>query len=113
MRVLTKAEACRELKISLSTLNRRVAAGEVPVRREPRGRGHRVYVMLDNHPPSDHNNEDSGGTELAAARERIRDLEAQVELLREQLGHERQRNGGLVDELKASQERSGPWWRFW
>ena len=46
MRMLTKAEACRELRLSLSTLNRRIAAGEVPVRREPRGRRHRVYVML-------------------------------------------------------------------
>ena len=47
MRLLTKAEACRELRLSLSTLNRRIAAGEVPVKREPRGRRHRVYVMLD------------------------------------------------------------------
>ena len=31
MRLLTKAEACRELRMSLSTLNRRIAAGEVPV----------------------------------------------------------------------------------
>ena len=37
MRLLTKAEASRELRQSLSTLNRRIAAGEVPVRREPRG----------------------------------------------------------------------------
>ena len=52
MRLLTKAEACRELRVSLSTLNRRVAAGEVPAKREPRGRRHRVYVMLDDDPPS-------------------------------------------------------------
>ena len=51
MRLLTKAEACRELRLSLSTLNRRIAAGEVAVRREPRGRRHRVYVMMDGDPP--------------------------------------------------------------
>ena len=51
MRLLTKAEACRELRLSLSMLNRRIAAGEVPVEREPRGRRHRVYVILDDDPP--------------------------------------------------------------
>ena len=36
MRMLTKAEACRELAVSLSTLDRRIASGEVHARREPR-----------------------------------------------------------------------------
>ena len=110
MRLLTKAEACRELRLSLSTLNRRIAAGEVPVRREPRGRRHRVYVMLDCDPPGNGVAADSDET---AAWERIRGLEGQVGLLRGQLEMERQRNGELVDELKAAQERRGPWWRFW
>ena len=42
MRLLTKAEACRELVLSLSMLSRRIAAGEVAVRREQRGQRHRV-----------------------------------------------------------------------
>ena len=78
MRLLTKAEACRELRLSLSTLNRRIAAGEVPVRREPRGRRHRVYVMLDDDPPG---NGVAADPELIAAREWIRGLEGQVDLL--------------------------------
>ena len=113
MRLLSKAEACRELSLSLSTLNRRIAAGEVPVRREPRGRRHRVYVMLDDDPPVDVKDADSGETALVAAQERIRGMEAQVELLKSQLEWERRRNAGLVDELKVAQERQGPWWRFW
>ena len=113
MRLLTKAEACRELRVSLSTLNRRIAAGEVPVRREPRGRRHRVYVMLDDDPLGNGSGVEPGNTELAAARERIRDLETQVELLREQLDHERRRNAGLAAELPTARERHGPWWRFW
>jgi len=36
-----------------------------------------------------------------------------VGLLQGQLEMERQRNGELVDELKAARERCGPWWRFW
>ena len=64
MRLLTKAEACRELRVSLSTLNRRIAAGEVPVRREPRGRRHRVYVMLDDDLPS--NTSITGGRSMPA-----------------------------------------------
>ncbi len=103
MRLLTKREACRELRLSLSTLNRRIAAGEVPVKKEPRGRRHRVYVMLDDDPPMYGEATDS---ELAVAQERIRSLQ-------EQLERERQRNAELVDELKSAQERRGPWWRFW
>ena len=112
MRLLTKAEACRELRLSLSTLNRRIAAGEVPVKREPRGRRHRVYVMLDDDPPRNGKVADST---LAVARERIRGLEAQVDLLQVQLEQERQRSAGLVDELKTAtvREQWSPRWRFW
>ena len=60
MRLLTKAEACRELRLSLSKLNRRIAAREVEVKREPRGRRHRVYVMLDDDPPVDAKDAASG-----------------------------------------------------
>lgn len=113
MRMLTKAEACRELMLSLSTLNRRIAAGEVAVTREPRGRRHRVYVMLDDDPPGNDDNVDSGDTAMVVARERIRELESQVECLQKQLKHEQQRNAELAQELKANQARRGPWWRFW
>lgn len=110
MRLLTKAEACRELRLSLSTLNRRIAAGEVPVRREPRGRRHPVYVMLDGDPPG---NGVAAEPALAMAQERILGLEGQVESLQGQLEMERQINGELAGELKTAQERRGPWWRFW
>lgn len=110
MRLLTKAEACREFRLSLSTLNRRIAAGEVPVRREPHGRRHRVYVMLDDDLPSAIETPMSA---LAVAQERIRGLEALVELLQGQLELERQCNVGGVDELKSGQQRSSSRWRFW
>ena len=60
MRLLTKAEACRELAVSLSTLDRRIASGEIRTRREPRGRRHRVYVMLDDDPPGNGQAAESG-----------------------------------------------------
>ena len=82
MRLLTKEEACRELFVSLSTLDRRIAAGELQAKREPRGRRHRVYVMLDDDLPGNGRSADS---ELVAAQERIRGLEAQVGLLQGQL----------------------------
>ena len=50
MRLLTKAEARTELKLPLSMLNRGIAACEVDLKREPSGRRHRVYVMLDDDP---------------------------------------------------------------
>ena len=103
MRLLTKAEACRELRLSLSTLNRRIPAGEVAVKREPRGRCHLVYVMLDEDPPSAIGTPQS---ELAVAQERIRGLGEHVAFLQGQLDEERQRNAELVNELKAAQEPS-------
>ena len=114
MRLLTKAEACRELSVSLSTLDRRIASGEIPARREPRGRRHRVYVLLDDDLPGNGKLTDP---QLVAAHGRIQGLEAQVELLQGQLGQERQRNAALSDELKtartsAAQDRRGSWWRF-
>lgn len=50
MRLLTKAEACRELEVSLSTLDRRIDSGQVRVRYELQGLRHRVYVVI-NDPP--------------------------------------------------------------
>ena len=110
MRLLTKAEACREMRLSLSTLNRHIAAGEMAVKMEPRGRRHRVYVMLDDDPPV---NGIATDPALAVAQERIRGLEAQVASLQGQLDQERQHNAGLVNDLKAAQEQRGSWWRFW
>ena len=101
MRLLTKAEACRELGVSLSTLDRRVASGEIRVRREEQGRRRRVYVMLDDDPPE--NGEDDQPQD--AAQERIRGLEEQVELLKTQLHLERERNAGLEEICR--QERAG------
>ena len=43
IRWVTKAEAARELEISLSSLDRKIRRGEIEVRRE----GRRVYVRLE------------------------------------------------------------------
>ena len=43
VRWVTKAEAAREMEISLSTLDRKIRRGEIEVRRE----GRRVYVRLE------------------------------------------------------------------
>lgn len=110
MRLLTKAEAFRELAVSLSTLDRRIASGEIHTKREPHGRRHRVYVLLDDDLPSANQTPQS---ELAVAQERIRGLEEHVAFLQEQLDLEKERNAELVNQLKAAQERRGPWWRFW
>ena len=92
------------MRLSLSTLNRRIAAGEVQTKREPRGRRHRVYVMLDDDPPV---TGDAADSEVTVARERIRGLEARVDLLQGQLEQKRRRNAGLVDELKAAASNKG------
>ena len=116
MRLLTKAEACRELAVSLSTLDRRIASRELVTRREPHGRRHRVYVVLDEDPPE---NGVCAESALAVSQERIRGLEEQVALLHGQIEVERERYAGLLDDVKAgkfpvlAQERRRSWWRFW
>ncbi len=97
MRQLTKAEACRELAVSLSTLDRRIASGDIQVRREPRGSRHRIYVMLDDDLPENGVNARSQGTLLDVARERIRELDEQVELLQAQLVLKQERSVGLEE----------------
>ena len=82
MRLLTKEEPCREFRPSQSTLNRSIAAGEVPVKREPNGRRHRPYLKLDEDSPVV---TQTLQRELAVARDRIRDLEEQVEFLQDGL----------------------------
>ena len=99
MKLLTKAEACRQLAVSLSALDRRIASGEIQVRREPRGRRHRIYVMLDD--PLDNGVEPkSQGTLLDVAQERIRGLDEQVALLQAQLALEQERNVGLEESYR-------------
>ena len=105
MRQLTKAEACRELAVSLSTLDRRIASGEIEVRREQRGRRHRVYVMLDDDPPENGVHARSQGTLLDVAQERIRGLDEQLALLQGQLALEQERNAGLEEVCRK--ERAG------
>ena len=100
MRQLTKAEACRELAVSLSTLDRRIASGDIEVRREQHGRRHRVYVMLDDDPQENGVAGKSRGTLLDVAQERIRGLDEQVELLQAQLAQEQERNIGLEESYR-------------
>lgn len=115
MKLMTKAEACRELAVSLSTLNRRIANGEMRTKREPQGRRHRVYVMLDEEPPQRESDIESGDVALAVALEQIRGLEEQLKFCQEQLELEQMRSAGLVDELKALTVRKHerPWWWLW
>ena len=115
MRLLTKAEACRELGLSLSTLDRRIAAGELQAKREPRGRRHRVYVILDDDPP-DIEADESGALALAAAQERVRGLEGQLAYLQGQMEQERRRSAELLNNLQAggfSPERTKRRLRWW
>ena len=100
MRQLTKAEACRELAVSLSTLDRRIASGDIQVRREQRGSRHRLYVMLDDDLAENGANARSQGTLLDVAQERIRGLDEQVVLLQAQLAQEQERNIGLEESYR-------------
>ena len=100
MRQLTKAEACRELAVSLSTLDRRIASGDIQVRREQHGSRHRIYVMLDDDLPENGASARSQGTLLDVAQERIRGLDEQVALLQAQLAQEQERNIGLEESYR-------------
>ena len=105
MRLMTKAEACRELAMSLSTLDRRIASGEIKVKREQLGRRHRVYVVLNENLPENSVDAELWVAPLDVTRERVRFLKEQAELLRTQLDLERERNAGLEEVCR--QERAG------
>ena len=134
MRLVTKADACKELKVSLSTLDRWIASGNVQIRKEPRGRRHRVYVVMEDggadgeriSVSNAHGGEEtvpegqlSDKVSLAVAQERIRGLEELVAMLREQLRVEQDRYAGLLEDLRADRlvvrgtERQQAWWRLW
>ena len=83
--------------MSLSTLDRRIASGEIEVRREQRGSRHRIYVMLDDDLAENGASARSQGTLLDVAQERIRGLDEQVALLQGQLEQEQERNVALED----------------
>ena len=83
-----KSDACQLLNVSLSTLNRRIAEGQLEVERVRQGQIHRVFVLLPVGtalPEAPEEAEPDGGTELAVAQERIRNLEDLVTLQREWL----------------------------
>ena len=117
VRLLTKAEACRELGISLSTLDRRIASGKIETRKKPMGQRHRVYVVVEGEDQVD--DRACFDTPLAVAEERIRGLQGQMEILYEQLRMEQRHNTMLLEGLRGKsgqaqkQRRRVPWWRFW
>ena len=86
--------------MSLSTLDRRIASGDIQVRREQRGSRHRLYVMLDDDLAENGANARSQGTLLDVAQERIRGLDEQVALLQAQLAQEQERNIGLEESYR-------------
>ena len=118
-RLLTKAEACEELGISLSTLDRRIASGEIQVRRKSRGQRHRVYVVMEGGPAEDQLDDSLVKFALVAALERIFHLEKEVAELQGQSQQDRESNSLKFDELNAavvqsaSRKQPRPWWRFW
>lgn len=114
LRLLTKAQACRELDVSLSTLDRRIAAGELLTQREHHGRRHRLYVALDDRVAVDQVDADRAKTALAVAQERVRCLEEQVACLRGLLELEQRRSAELLDDLRSERaERRRRWWQWW
>ena len=110
-----KSDACQLLNVSLSTLNRRIAEGQLEVERVRQGQIHRVFVLL---PAVPEKAEPDGGTELAVAQERIRNLEELVTLQREWLDLAEARVQQFIQALPAPTppavppERR-PWWKFW
>ena len=47
----TRADAARLLKISISTLDRKIARGELETVTEPFGARERIFVLLEDPPP--------------------------------------------------------------
>ena len=87
-RRVTKAEACQLLNVSLSTLNRRIAEGQLEVERAQQGQIRRAFVLLPadtDRPEAPDEAGPDAGTQLAVAQERIKNLEDMVKLQKEWL----------------------------
>ncbi len=119
IRLLTKLEVCRELGISLSTLDRRIASGAIQTRKKPMRQRHRVFVVMEGSTTKSKHDDSLIVLALTVALERILGLETKGTDVEKQLREEQQRNSLLFEELKAtaahppSRSRSRPWWRFW
>ena len=114
-RRVSKSEACRLLGVSLSTLDRRIAEGQLGVERVQQGQVHRVYVLLPGDTPEDEPNPESA---LAVAQERIRGLEELVALEREWRETAETRLHEMLRGLpapapSAEPETRRPWWKLW
>ena len=116
-----KSDACQLLNVSLSILNRRIAEGQLEVARVRQGQIHRVFVLLPADtalPGAPEEAEPDGGTELAVAQERIRNLEDLVTLDREWLDLADARIQQVIQVLPAPTPPAAPperrpWWKFW
>ncbi len=94
IRWVTKAEAAQELKVSLSTLDRRIRKGEVQVRREER----RVYVRM--HGPEYLSDEEL----LRRAIDRVDELERTVRELESSASDWKHRASELEREREEARE---------
>ena len=78
-RRVTKAEACEALGVSLSTLDRRIAEGQLEVERVQQGLVHRVLVLLPRDMPEVGPDAQGRAAAVSALQERITGLEALLE----------------------------------
>ena len=131
MPLVTKADACKTLGVSLSTVNRHIDRGKLRVQRHRQGNAIRVYVELDDAPtgsggmseslipsPGVSCRDTSGEASLALAEERVRHLEELVSQLTGQLAREQKHTSELVAILRAghvgeSRPERRRWWSFW
>ena len=93
VRWVTKAEAARELEVSISTLDRKIRTGEVEVRRE----GRRVYVRMVGEYITDEEL-------LRRAIVREKELERSVRELERRLSESERRASGLERERDEARE---------
>ena len=130
LRRVTKPEACQILQVSLSTLNRRIAEGQLEVERVRQGQAYRIFVLLPadtDRPEAPDEAGPDAGTQLAVAQERIKNLEDMVKLQKEWLDLSESRVQQLLRALPEPTSPVAPsapppptppaarraWWKLW
>ena len=130
LRRVTKPVACQVLNVSLSTLNRRIAEGQLEVERVRQGQAHRIFVLLPADTDRPEAQDEAGpdaGTQLAVAQERIKNLENMVQLQKEWLDLSESRVQQLLRALPEPTPPVAPpapppptppaarraWWKLW
>jgi len=105
---VSMAQAAQQLNVSVDTIRRRLAKGELNGTQDPTPQGYRWLIDLPDATPADPSNHPGDAT-VDALLTVIGTLETQLAAQNNQIGELHR----LLAQTALNQARAKPWWRFW